>query len=129
MTPLGNAAGSVLSALLTVSKKMDIRSAHARADSRRHVFETNVNWFAPFLQSHSTKPLDNLTQQASIGKGYTGRIDPVDDLRRRLHAGAAAFKKQPQDLLQTKSIFSVVREDDSVFARGPLSYDGKDALN
>jgi hypothetical protein len=30
---------------------------------------------------------------------------------------------------QTKSIFSVVREDDSVFAHKRLSYDGKDELN
>jgi hypothetical protein len=29
----------------------------------------------------------------------------------------------------TKSIFSVVREDDSVFAHEPPSYDGKDELN
>jgi hypothetical protein len=29
----------------------------------------------------------------------------------------------------TKSIFSVVREDDSVFAHKTLTYDGKDELN
>ena len=29
----------------------------------------------------------------------------------------------------TKSIFSVVREDDSVFAHETQTYDGKDALN
>ena len=31
--------------------------------------------------------------------------------------------------IQTKSIFSVVREDDSVFARETQPYDGKDELN
>jgi hypothetical protein len=31
--------------------------------------------------------------------------------------------------LKTKSIFSVVREDDSVFAHEIPSYDGKDELN
>jgi hypothetical protein len=30
---------------------------------------------------------------------------------------------------ETKSIFSVVREDDSVFAHKTLTYDGKDELN
>jgi hypothetical protein len=32
-------------------------------------------------------------------------------------------------LYETKSIFSVVREDDSVFAHKTLTYDGKDELN
>jgi hypothetical protein len=31
--------------------------------------------------------------------------------------------------LQTKSIFSVVREDDAVFAHETQTYDGKDELN
>ena len=31
--------------------------------------------------------------------------------------------------VKTKSIFSVVREDDSAFSHEPQSYDGKDALN
>ena len=30
---------------------------------------------------------------------------------------------------ETKSIFSVVREDDSIVAHQPPSYDGKDELN
>jgi hypothetical protein len=32
-------------------------------------------------------------------------------------------------ILKTKSIFSVVRADDSVFAHETQSYDGKDELN
>jgi hypothetical protein len=32
-------------------------------------------------------------------------------------------------LYETKSIFSVVRADDSVFAHETLTYDGKDELN
>jgi hypothetical protein len=32
-------------------------------------------------------------------------------------------------MAKTKSIFSVVREDDSVFAHKTLTYDGKDELN
>jgi hypothetical protein len=32
-------------------------------------------------------------------------------------------------LVKTKSIFSVVRADDSVFAHETLTYDGKDELN
>jgi hypothetical protein len=38
----------------------------------------------------------------SIRPGQGVAIDPVDDLRRRLHASATAFKPKAQDLLQTR---------------------------
>ncbi len=62
-------------------KKMDIRFAHDENTSGRHIFETNVNRFALLiLQVHGAKPIDDLTQQASIRQGQTGAIDPVDNL-------------------------------------------------
>jgi len=43
--------------------------------------------------------------------------------------GYAAILRAARQLLETKSIFSVVREDDSVVAHKPPPYDGKDELN
>ena len=60
-----------------------------------------MNLFALILQVQSAKPRDNLVQQASIRQGYTSRLDPVDELRRRLRPRPAARTEQAPDLLQT----------------------------
>jgi hypothetical protein len=56
-------------ALLTVLKKWTFARPMTRGASGRHVFEANVNRFALLLQVHGAKPLDDLTQQASIRQG------------------------------------------------------------
>ena len=100
-TPKQFLPNGLYDALLTVLKKWTFNLPMKRATSGRHVFEANVNRFALILQVHGTKPLDDLAQQASIRKRYTGGIDPVDDLRKRLHPSPAALKEQAQDPLQT----------------------------
>ena len=48
------------------SKKWTFDLPMKRAASRRHVFETHVNWFALIFQLHRTKPVNHLAQEASI---------------------------------------------------------------
>src|SRR5262245_49084103 len=95
------ASSTLFIALPAVLKKWTFDLSMARAASGRHLFETNENRFALILQVHGAKSIDDLAQQASIRQGQTGGIDPVDDLRRRLHASSATFKEQAQDPLQT----------------------------
>jgi hypothetical protein len=60
-----------------------------------------------------------------------GRRTPFDPERWR--ARREPYHRYPtivvNEIDKTKSIFSVVREDDVVFAHKTPSYDGKDALN
>jgi hypothetical protein len=51
---------------LTAFEKWTCNLSMKRAPSRRHVFETNANWFALILQLHRTKSVNHLAQQALI---------------------------------------------------------------
>src|SRR6266852_4961129 len=72
-----------------------------RVVSRRHVFEANTNRLTLVPSIHPTKSVDHLRQEASIRQRYASGVDPVDDLRRRLHPSSAALTEDPYETVET----------------------------